>query len=175
MAVELTHLGEAKIEDATLESTLRKDLGVAPDFRIFVPSRTYKKGGKSIVIHLMQGYVFLSTGLPEVTYFNLESKPYISRVMSVPTGKGRIRTLRAIPNSKIEDLRRQLREQVSSDVHTKDWVIVVDGTYKALEGRVLGMWGENAYVDIELRSLKMVATIPLVFLEISPEPGTTGG
>ena len=175
VAVELTHLGEAKVEDATLEGTLRRDLGVGLDFRIFLPSRSYKKGGKSIVIHLMQGYVFLATGLSETTYFNLESKPYVSRVMSAPTGKHRIRTLSVIPNDHIESLRQKLREQVSSDVTPGDWVLVVDGTHKSLEGRVVGLDGENAFVNVKLRSLNLIATIPVVFLEVTPESSVAEG
>lgn len=162
-----------KVEDGSLEGALRKDLGVDPGFRIFFPYRSYKKSGKSIVIHLMQGYVFLATGLSETVYFNLESKPYVSRVMSASTGKHKIRTLSVIPNEHIESLRQKLREQVSSDVGPGDWVLVVEGTHKALEGRVVGVDGENALVNIKLRSLNLIATIPVVFLEVSPESSTS--
>jgi transcription antitermination factor NusG len=165
VAVELTHQGEQKIEDSTLEASLRSDLGVGPEHLIFVPARVYRKGHKTIVIHLMQGYVFVATGLPEPEYFNLEKRPYVNQVMSVPGGPHQIRTLSVIPNSQVEELRQKLRTQVSSDIQFGDLVEIIDGPYKALDGKLMGSNDEHAFVEVDLRSLKLIATVPFVFLE----------
>lgn len=165
VVVELTHLGEQKIEDSTLESSLRSDLGVGPEHPIFIPARIYRKGHKTIVIHLMQGYVFIGSGLLETLYFGLEKRPYISQVMSIPGGPHQIRTLSVVPDSKVEDLRKKLRAQISSDIQIGDRVEIVDGPYKALGGKVVGSDDENAFIEIGLRSLKLIATVPFVFLE----------
>lgn len=165
VAIELTHLGEQKVEDSTLESSLRADLGVPPEHPIFIPVRVYRKGHKTVVIHLMQGYAFVATGLPETAYFGLEKRPYVNQVMSILGGPHQIRTLSVIPNARVEDLRQKLRAQVSSDIKFGDMVEIIDGPFKALDGKVVGSDDDNAFVEIELRSLKLIATVPFVFLE----------
>lgn len=158
-------MGEAKVEDGVLEDTLRADLGIGPDFPIFIPAITYTKGKRKFTIQLMEGYVFVATGLPETAYFDLERKPYVNQVMSSNSGPHKIRVLSTIPDKKIEELRRQFKELVSSDIEIHDKVRVIEGTYRMLEGEVLGKDGEDAFVEIELRSLRVIATVPLVFLE----------
>lgn len=165
IAIELSRMGEAKVEDGVLEDTLRADLGIGPDFPIFIPAITYTKGKRKFTIQLMEGYVFVATGLPETAYFDLERKPYVNQVMSSNSGPHKIRVLSTIPDKKIEELRRQFKELVSSDIEIHDKVRVIEGTYRMLEGEVLGKDGEDAFVEIELRSLRVIATVPLVFLE----------
>lgn len=166
ITLELTYLGETKVEEGTLDPTLRNDLKVGPDFPIFIPATTYHKHEKAITIHLMEGYAFVGSGLSDVLYLALEKKPYIEQVMSTEAGPNRIRTLSTIPNSYIVKLRRQLRELVVSDISLNCTVKVTDGTYRALEGKVLGMRGDHAFVLIQLRSIEIIATIPLGFLEV---------
>ena len=161
----MTHLGEARVEEGVLAGALRSDLGVESTFPIFIPAATYTKSGKCITIHLMEGYIFVASGLPETTYFALEKKPYVNQVMSVIAGPHKMRVLSTISNSHIEDLKRQLREQIVSDINLYDQVRVSEGTYRSLEGLVLGIGDENAYVQIDLRSMKIIATIPLIFLK----------
>ena len=102
-------------------------------------------------------------------------EPYVQPGSYPARRPHRIRTLSVIPNEHIESLRRKLREQVSSDINHGDWVTVIDGPYKALEGRVVGGDGENAFVEIRLRSLYLIATTPFVFLESAREPDTEAG
>ena len=164
--VELTPLGEAKVDEGTLEGTLRADLDVGLTFPIFIPATTYKKGGRAHVITLMQGYVFVGSGLPDVVYYRLEQKPYVSQVISSVSGPHEMRALSTIPDKRIRDMRHQLRQKVSSDIKPGDWVAVIKGTHRSLEGEVMGMEADDAFVKIELRSIKLIATIPLVFLEV---------
>jgi len=160
-----------KVEDGSLEDTLRSDLDIGPDFPIFVPAITYTKGKRKFTIQLMEGYVFVASGLPETDYFNLERKSYITQVIAPPSGPHQMRVLSTIPNSKILDLRRQFQELITSDIELYDKVRVIDGTYRGLEGTVLGRDHEHAFVEIDLRSLKAIATVPLVFLESNSDEG----
>ena len=171
IAIELSRMGEMKVDDGLLEDLLRSDLGVNPDFPIFIPAVTYTKGKRKFTIQLMEGYAFVASGLPETTYFDLERKPYVNQVMSSHSGPHQIRVLSTIPDKKIEELRRQFQELVSSDIEIHDKVRVIEGTYRMLEGEVLGKDGEDAFVEIELRSLRVIATIPLVFLEAQENEG----
>jgi transcription antitermination factor NusG len=173
IAVELTKAGELKIEDGTLASAIRRDLGVESTFPLFIPSTTYKKGGKTITVHLMEGYCFIASGLPEVKYFKLEKQPYVESVMSTVGGPHKMRTLSVIPNRDIEKLKKQLQDQLASDIEENAWVKVVRGKFKGLEGRVLTLLDErHAWVQFELRSLHRVTPIPRVFLETIEPPAT---
>jgi len=167
IAIELSHLGEQKVEEGTLLESLRSDLGVGSEFPVFIPALTYFKGNKLITLHLMEGYVFVGSGLMEAQYFSLERRPYVTQVMSIPGGPHRIRALSVIPNSRVDELKTQLRQMVSSDLRVNDRVRVLDGTYRSLEGKVVGFnkTRDMAFVHFRLRSLETVATIPMVLLE----------
>ena len=165
VAIELSPLGETKVEEGTLVKVLRSDLEVGEDYPIFIPSIVYQKGGKRVSLHLMEGYAFVVSGLPETRYFALEQKPYVTQVMSTRGGPYRMRTPSVISDAHIQDLQRQLRKMVSSDIEVGARIFVLDGLYKGLDGEVLGIENEEAFVLVELRSIKIIATVPLVFLE----------
>jgi len=165
IVVELTPLGESRLEDETLERTLRSDLSVDSNFPIFIPATSYKKDDKLITLRLMEGYVFVASGLPDTSYFALEQKPYVAQVMSSRPGPYKIRILSTVPDSQIAELKLQLQGLVSSDIAVYDQVRVIDGTYRSLEGTVMGIEGDKAYVKINLRSMEVIATILLILLE----------
>lgn len=165
IAIELTRQGEAKVEDGTLAASLRSDLDVGDDHPVFVPSMVYRTGGRLITLHLMEGYVFVASGLPETQYFSLEKRPYVSQVMSGPGGPHGMRVLSVIPNSNILELQSKLRGLVASDIEIGASVSIHDGRYHGLDGTVLGLADEDAFVYVNLRSIKIIATVPLVFLE----------
>jgi transcription antitermination factor NusG len=165
VAVELSKLGEEKVQEGQLDAVLRADLGVGDEFQIFIPAATYPRGHRKVTLLLIEGYVFLASGLPETKYFELEKRPYVSQVMSTPAGGTRIRTLTTIPNKTVEDFRNQLRRLMTADLPFGTRVKVTDGVYKNLEGVVRGGDEENAYVEIRLRSIELMATIPRVLLD----------
>lgn len=165
MTLELTYQGEARVEDGTLEKLLRRDLAVDFDFPIFIPAATYLKLNKPITVHLLEGYVFIGSGLPETTYFALEKKAYVNKVVSNTSGS-RLRVLNTIADSYIKELQQQLRQMIVSDVELNSRVRVVDGLYKNLEGVVIGFSYDYAHVQIDLRSIKIIATVPMAFLEV---------
>ena len=169
VAVELTSAGEHLIEDGLLEDQLRLDLGVDDDFGIFLPSVRFLRNGNQTTYHLMEGYVFIETGLDEVVYFALEEQPYVSQVLSTKGIQGSLRTLHAVSNTQIEAMRLQLRGMATSHIPIGSKVVVMDGQYRNLEGKIVGVEGDDAHVRITLRSLDIVATIPRIFLEEIPE------
>lgn len=171
IAIELTHYGERLVEDGQLTEYLRRDLDVDPDFPIFIPSTTYKKNGKVVTIHLMEGYAFAASGLPETCYFALESKSYVSTVISSSPGPHQIRVLSVLPNREVENLRKQLHDQQASDIEEGAWVTVVRGKFRGLAGRVMALFGDGqAYVEFRLRSLIRISPLPKVFLEVTEKP-----
>jgi len=164
--LELSPQGESRLEDGTLERSIRNDLGVDKDFPIFIPATSYTKGNKTITLRLMEGYVFVASGLPETSYFALEQKVYIAQVMSSNPGPYRIRVLSTVSDAHVSDLKRQLQQMIASDISVMDKVLVTEGSYRTLEGVVLGLHGDKAFVKINLRSMEIIATIPRMFLEV---------
>lgn len=154
-----------KVEEGVLDRTLRNDLSVDDDFSIFIPATTYEKGGRRITLHLLEGYVFVATGLAETAYFKLEKRSYVSQVMSV-VGAHQMRVLSVIPNTEIEGMRQQLRGMASADISVGERVRMLDGLYCSLEGEVVDTDQDHAVVQLEFRSLYVLASIPLVFLEV---------
>ena len=165
IAIELTRLGEAKVEDGSLDGALRRDLRVDADFNLVIPAATFSRRGKSTTLHLVEGYVFVGAGLDDTCYFALERQAYTAQVMSSPSGPHRMRTLATVTNAHIDNLKVQLRAMVVSDLELDTTVKVTDGRYRHLEGRVVGLDDDHAFVRITLRSLDIIATIPRIFLE----------
>jgi len=167
VALELTRHGEKYVEDGTLAREIRRLLGVVDkeeEWPVFIPSRVYEKRGKIITVHLMEGYAFVATGLDEVVYFRLEQTKLVQQVMSSRGGRG-IRRLETISDQEIADLRRQLNQEVASDIVPGMRVLVTDGVYSKLEGIVLDTEDDHAVVHFELRSLKVISKVPKVFLD----------
>jgi len=170
VTIELTRQGDQLVESGQLESLLRRDLQVDANFSIFIPSITYQRGHKAVTIHLLEGYIFVSTGLPETQYFALERRPYVEQVLSTLSGAHQLRVLAVIDNDHVQQLRRQLREQIASDIQVGEKVHILEGSYRYLEGKVTGLEGDNAFVLIQLRSIQVLATVPKVFLDVASPP-----
>lgn len=170
IAVELTHLGEVKVTDGSIEASLRRDLQVDQDHPLFIPCALYRREGRVTTIHLMEGYVFVASGLPDTRYFGLERQPYVNQVMSSKSGIHRMRTLSVITDAHIQEMMAKLQEMVSSEISVGAEVIVLEGTYRHLTGKVTGLDEHNAFVHIRLRSLEVVATVPRIFLEAHHTP-----
>ena len=167
VVIELTRAGDLKKEDGTLAATLIQALGAPKDFPIFIPAVVYSRGGRRVAIHLMEGYVFVATGLPEIAYFALErDKQYVRRVLSV-VGPAGIRVMSVVHNDKIEEMRRKLKDQVASDIMEGMRVRITEGVYSALEGEVLDVEDEEAHVRILLRSIDLIVRVPKMFLDPS--------
>lgn len=165
--LELSRLGEQKAEEGELENSLRRQLR-EKEIPIFVPSCTYKKGGRTVTVHLMEGYAFVAYQLDETDYFSLESKTDVKSVMSSTSPSG-IRVPHTLPNREIQRMRDQLRTIIIGDVEIGSCVKVTDGTYRGLEGRVLDLEKDFAILRIEMRSLSVVTKIPQVFLEVEAD------
>lgn len=163
VVLELTRAGEMKSEEGTISSLLRDALRVPADHPVFVPCATYVTGGHTVTVHLMEGYAFVASGLAEPTYYNLEQGPYVRRVLTTRAPNG-MRALKVLPDSEIQNLKRKLAEQVSSDIIEGMQVLVTEGTYGRLRGEVLDVDDEDASVRFTLRSIDLIARIPRVFL-----------
>lgn len=164
VAVELSHVGEQKVVENTLERSLRRDLEVDEDHPMFIPCTLFQRGGRVVTIHLMEGYVFIASGLPETKYFSLERQPYVNQVMST-MGSHRMRVVSVITDAHVQRMRAELRRISCAEIPLGAEVRVTEGTYRNLTGMVTGIDGDSAFILICLRSLDVVATVPRIFLD----------
>jgi len=172
-ALELTRLGETYIADNVLEKQLRKDLKLTSDHPVFVPSTIYWKNGRKVMIHLMEGYVFIGSGPDETDFFRLEEKAYVAKVMSRKCSVG-YRVLCVITDDHVGEMKRKLREITSESIVIGASVRVIEGAYRSLEGLVMDSEGEHVFVKIDLRSLSVITRLPRIFMEITEEGGANG-
>ena len=169
VVLELTRAGEVKVEEGAAEETLRHALGVDSTHPVFIPSISYMAGNRRTTLHLMEGYAFVASGLPEVQYLNLEGVcPYIRRVLT-SKGPSGMRVLSVVPDAGVQEMRLQLAQHVASDVSPGMQVTVAEGVYAHLSGKVLDITGDAAYVRFVLRSIDIITSIPTVFLTPSDE------
>jgi hypothetical protein len=164
VTLELTHHGEAAVEEGTFAESIRAELGVDEDWPVFVPVRAFEKRGRRVTVHLMEGYAFIATGLDEIRYFRLEQTKLVNHVLASRGSRG-MRVLAVISDATVAELRRQLNEEVASDIVPGMEVLVTDGTYCKLRGIVTDTEGDHAVVRFELRSLRILSKIPKVFLD----------
>jgi transcription antitermination factor NusG len=169
--LELTRQGEQRVEEGTLDAALRESLGVESNHPVFVPSVVYTRAGKRTAVHLMEGYAFIGTGLPETAYFALEHNcQYVKQVLSTGSD-GEMRSLSTLPDANVEEMRKRLRQHVATDIEKGMVVAVTEGTFANLEAEVMDFDGGDAVVSIELRSIKIITRLPRVFLDPSGARG----
>jgi len=165
VVLELTRTGEARVEEGTLAHAIREALDAPKDHQVFIPSATYLRGGHRVTIHLMEGYAFVASGLPETRYFALEREsPHVKKVLATQSPQ-RIPVLSVVGDNDIDDMRRRLQEVLAADIEEGMRVNITQGTYAKLDGEVLDVGAEEAQVLIKLRSFKVIRSIPRVFLE----------
>jgi transcription antitermination factor NusG len=161
--IELSHVGEKKsIPDIT--TFIRNSLGDGAE--IFIPQVSFTRRDSTMTICLMEGYVFVEASLPPANYLFLEDLPYFERVLTRDEPEGRF--LCYVDQDVIDDLKRKLAVQIQREIKIDDHVLIVEGVYSELEGRVLGLTcnGEKATVHIEdLKSMEVIVELPLQFLE----------
>lgn len=167
MAVELTSYGEKLIEERRLARSIRRLLDVEPTWPVFIPVKIYEKNGRTVALHLMEGYVFIASGLDEIKYFRLENTKIVDHVLATRSPRG-IRALKVIKDREIKQLRKQLRAEISSYMSPGSEIMVTQGLYARLPGIVVDSLEddpENILVSFKLRSLERICKIPRAFVE----------
>ena len=163
--LELTRQGEQKITDGHFEGVLRKAMKLEQEHGVFIPSMTYKKAGRTVTLHLMEGYAFVESGLPDTAYLKMENHQDVKRIMSSTSPSG-MRIPHTLSDKEIVAMRDKLRKMVMGDVTPGSTVNISDGPYRGMDGQVLDLEEDYAILKIEMRSLAIVTKIPQVFLEV---------
>lgn len=159
VTLQLSPLGEQKVQDGSLVCLLRQQLGMENDFPIFVPSVRIDRYGKTEAIHLMEGYVFVPSSLEEDQYYALEGRALINKVMTRKSGYG-TRQLEIVPDRHIQELKDKLNKMLTADVVEDLPVQIIGGIYSNLDGKVLCVELDHVLLRIELQSLVVIARLP---------------
>lgn len=156
---ELTRAGEKLAQEGLLESFLRKTLKT-PDHEIFVPYLSYRYDGRVSLFNVMEGYAFVASGLDERLYFKATvDSPYLKSVLSYRSlGSGVV--LQTVPDIKIRELRDNLAKMVAVEIREGMRVEITRGTCLGLVGVVQSLTDEDAFVLIQMRTLRTIRTIP---------------
>jgi len=154
---ELTGAGERFAAEGQIEGHLRAVLGSEVD--IFVPYLTCSYNGRVSVFNVMEGYVFVTSGLDERVYMSVAyESPYLKSVLHKVRGTTPV--LMTVSDSKVRELQDKLGEMVAVEISEGMRVEVYRGICKGLIGQVVALDTKMAHVLIELRTLKTIRTIP---------------
>lgn len=155
---ELSSAGESFASDGYLEEHLRQALQV-PGHEVFVPYLSYAYDGRTALFNVMEGYAFAAAGLDERIYFNaVHNSPYLRGVLHFSGGNTPV--LQTVPDSSVQELRDRLAEMVAVEIEEGMRVEITRGICQGLQGVVVGLSGEGAYVLVSLRTLRTIRTIP---------------
>lgn len=172
VVLELTEAGERLAEEGALDVHLRTILECPDNHPVFVPYTVITRHGRRSVINVIEGYAFVASGLPDLSYFSLPSKsPNIKSILHAQTS-GRVKTLSTVPDRSVADLQQRLRRMISREIEIGSDVRVHDGLHRGLVGRVVDVHGEDAFVFVKMRTIETIRVFPRYTLR--PADGILG-
>ena len=162
VVLELSPQGEDE-DPEVLRKAIGKAVKNAKD--VFVPASIITRGHTRSVYKLFENYIFVRRTQLDQVYFKLEGSKYIASVLTVL--ERRVRKVSAVPDSSIEQMRRQLHVETEQGIEVGDEVLVMSGAYSGIKGRVIENIPENNSVQvfIKLRSKQALLTLPRSFLK----------
>jgi hypothetical protein len=172
IALELSPLGETKMLEGSLPNILRSTIkDCPPDLEIFVPAMQVHRSGRPYLYRLMEGYVFIQSGLAEIEYFRLARTSYIESVMSTHTSDG-MKTCLLLPDRDVEKLKSQLLNLSREMFKHGDCVKVLNGSFSRMTGHVVCPGESHSDVFFALRSLRVIKTLKNTSLALHDEGAT---
>lgn len=161
VVLELSPQGEEEDPEVLQKSINRMVKGK----EFFIPASVIKVPGGSRVVHkLIDNYVFVKRQLADTEFFKMEGTRYIASILTVA---GKVsRRIACASDQDIERMRRQLHIETDQGIQVGDEVVVMNGPYKDIKGKVIEEIPENDTVQvfISLRSKQALITLPRTFL-----------
>ncbi len=158
--IEITAAGERQARQGTLEEYLRKSLDLDPDYPIFVPYTLVRSDDDTAIVHnVLQGYVFIQTGVDERRLREAVRESVALRALISSEVRNAL-VANTVPDEVVQDLKDKLHHMVSKDLKVGGTVEVSQGIYQKMTGVVQSMTEKDAQVLFSLRTLKAIVTIP---------------
>jgi|11BtaG_2_1085332.scaffolds.fasta_scaffold26870_3 transcription antitermination factor NusG len=163
VVVQLNEFGEVLAERDELRRKIEK---LFPGKEIFIPYSKVEFKGRVTKLNVIEGYIFIESGLEEKEYFALSELPFIDNILHTSSNRGM--NLNTIRNGDVEKLKDNLQKLIVADLELGMKVFVNSGVYRGIEGEVVGFTEDkkSAFVYIELRTLKAIRAIPTYILDI---------
>jgi transcription antitermination factor NusG len=159
VAIELTSWGE-KEPTHSLHKELKHYWGEG--IEVFIP---FHIDGGGMELGLVKGYAFVK--LPDdfklTKLLRYENSKYIRKIITemLNTKSGKERRISPIDNSYIDDLKSKLNKMMMNKFKEGEIVKVRGGLYSGLQGKIIESDAITASVYIELKSLNIIANVPI--------------
>lgn len=164
VVLELSSRSEGEDPELIIRSIQK---GLKAEAEVFVPALVTEIGDDRAIHWLAQGYAFVRSGLPDSAYLRLEGSRFVQSVLTdIPTGNNRRVAL--VPDSNIERMRQQLRQEVHQGIGVGDRVLITTGPYKNVEATVIEEFPriKQVQVHVKLRSKETLLMIPRSGLQV---------
>ncbi|MBQ73272.1 MAG: hypothetical protein CMJ67_10250 [Planctomycetaceae bacterium] len=162
MVLELSHHGERAAEEGILAEILRDHADLDHDHPVFVPYLTYTHQGKTTLLSVMEGYVFLASGFDDQSRSDLSRSPYITKILC--RGSDPHAACETVSQASVDQLRQRMRELVAVEIQEGMEVRIVDGTLSGIRGSVVGVSGGHATLLVQMRSIQAIQYLPCFLL-----------
>ena len=162
VVLELSYHGERAAEEGSLAKSLRNFADLEDDHPIFVPYLTYTHQGRTTLLSVMEGYVFVAAGFDDMSRHRLSHSPYINKILT--RGSNSYAPCETVSQASVDDLRHRLRELVAVEIEEGMEVRVVDGALSGITGDVLGVVGGHATLLVQMRSIHAIQYLPCFLL-----------
>jgi len=161
VVLELSKLGEIALSEGNLEKILRKHLDCGELHKVFIPAVLHQEfDGRKTVVSVAEGYVFVEAGLSDAVYYDLESTPYIKKVLSSREPRTGIRVLMTLKNRDLDVIRKKLDTFVGSTMKEGMLVLIQKGPFSGIEATIALLDTDALYLNIEMRSIRLIVGVP---------------
>jgi hypothetical protein len=160
IALELSSQGERLASEGNLKKLLVSIGGIGDEDSIFVPYTSVRRDGESVILNVMEGYIFLDSSVDSGSIDKILRSHYISRTVSFVRG-----AYGTVPNHSVESLKLKLSEMVSSSFTEGETVRVNGGPMCGITGTLVSRGKNSSCVKIVMRSIEAIRSFSNYLLE----------
>jgi transcription antitermination factor NusG len=162
VVLELSYHGERTAEEGTLAKALRDFADLEHDHPVFVPYLTYTHQGKTTLLSVMEGYVFIAAGFDDMSRAALTRSPYINKILT--RGTNPHAPCETVSQVSVDNLRQRMRDLVAVEIEEGMEVRIVDGVLSGIRGAVVGVAEGHATLLVQMRSIHALQYLPCFLL-----------
>lgn len=168
VALELNSRGETEKDIQSMLEIIRKNLD-KPKLEIFVPIYYKSEEFFEKNVPFFDGYFFLKYH-PELPYHKLTETKFFQGAVANPTTK----EVQIVSNEDVEKIQKKFQEIIKkkSKYRIGQSIVIIDGLYKGLNGKIKKIFKDQEYCIAQITSLKsrnIEVSVPLVSIDAIEE------
>jgi transcription antitermination factor NusG len=168
VALELNSRGETEKDIQSMLDVIRKSLD-KPKLDIFVPIYYKSEEFFEKNVPFFDGYFFLKFH-PDLPYSKLTETKFFQGAVVNPTTK----EVQIISNEDVEKIQKKFQEIIKKKSRYRNGqnIVIIDGLYKGLNGKIKKIFKEEEYCIAQITSLKsrnIEVSVPLVSIDAVEE------